>query len=129
MQPVVLVIDDDEATRRLLGAALAREGYLVETAENGLDGLRAVERVRPALIILDINMPVMTGEVFARILSSLGTTPPVLVVSGEPEGEQIARQLGAAGYLAKPFNLQALLGAVQNLLGGAQAKPRTSLEW
>jgi DNA-binding response OmpR family regulator len=74
-------------------------------------------------------MPVMTGEVFARILSSLGTPPPVLVVSGEPEGEQIARQLGAAGYLAKPFNLQALLGAVQSLLGGAQAKPRTSLEW
>ncbi len=111
----VLVVDDDPSILAVVSETLQLEGYPVETASNGLEALRAVERVRPSLVLLDMRMPIMDGWSFARELRRHGVRVPIVVMTAAQSAECWAEEIDAAGYLAKPFELVDLLMAVERL--------------
>jgi CheY-like chemotaxis protein len=114
----VLVVDDDDGIRNAVRALLEDEGYRVLAAGNGLEALTVCDEVLPSLILLDLMMPKMDGITFVEMLRrDHATLPPVLVLSASQRAPQQVRQMGVAGYLAKPFDLDELLSAVERLVG------------
>lgn len=114
-QPI-LVIDDDPAILSTVADILEFEGYPVELAANGAEGLAALDRVQPRLVLLDMRMPVLNGWDFARTLHARGIILPLLVMTAAADARRWAQEIGAAGYIAKPFGLPELLTAVESLL-------------
>jgi CheY-like chemotaxis protein len=113
----ILVVDDDPAIRTTVSEILELEGYPVATASNGAEALEAVERVTPSLVLLDMRMPVLDGWGFARALRQRGIAMPILVMTAAQSARAWAEEIGAQGYLAKPFDLTDLLTAVERLRG------------
>lgn len=114
----VLLVEDEEAIRRVLRAVLERAGYRVREASNAADGLREARAQAADLIILDIGLPDLRGDQLAETLLRLDPAPRILLLSGYTEeniGERV-RELGVA-YLAKPFTLEAITTAVAAALG------------
>jgi DNA-binding response OmpR family regulator len=110
---VVLVIDDDEDVRELLRYLLERAGYAVRTAVHGRDGLDSVADTMPDLILLDLKMPVMDGKAFAaEFLSRYGRATPIVVVTAADDARKRAAEIGAADWLAKPFEADGLTRVV-----------------
>jgi CheY-like chemotaxis protein len=112
----ILVIDDDPAILSTVTDILEFEGYPVATATNGAEGLRCVEQQRPALVLLDMRMPVLDGWEFARILRDRDITLPIVVMTAAQDARRWAQEIGATGYLAKPFDLLELLATVERLV-------------
>jgi two-component system, chemotaxis family, chemotaxis protein CheY len=108
----ILVIDDDPAIRATVADILTSEGYSVATAINGADGLLSLDRVDPALVLLDMRMPMLDGWGFARALQSRGISVPILVMTAAQDAQRWAHEIDAQGYVAKPFDLMDLLDAV-----------------
>ncbi len=109
----VLVVDDDPAIRSTVADILGLEGYAVATAENGEEALRLVETLRPSVVLLDMRMPVLDGWGFAREIHARGITVPILVMTAAPNARRWAAEIGAQSFIAKPFDLDDLLDAVQ----------------
>ena len=118
-QPVVFVVDDDEWIHELLKMTLEDDGYRVVTARDGMEALQLLERCQPRLILLDWMMPLMNGPAFAAELRRRGLRPgiPILVVTADSNARRNAEQIGAEGYLRKPFDLGHLLDQVARLTG------------
>src|SRR5581483_10259042 len=91
-------------------------GYPVMTAGNGAEALESVEQDPPSLVVLDSRMPILDGKRFAHALRDRGPRDPTLVITGVSNAQEFARDIGADGYLAKPFELTDLLAAVQQLV-------------
>lgn len=111
----ILVVDDDPAILETVSEVLEFEGYPVATATNGCEGLDAVERVQPRLVLLDMRMPVLDGWGFARVLKERGIKLPILVMTAAQDARGWAQEIGAAGFIAKPFDLTDLLSAVESV--------------
>jgi DNA-binding response OmpR family regulator len=109
----VLVVDDDPDILDALSEILEVEGYDVQRARNGREALQRLEQEMPDLVLLDLMMPVMDGWEFARSLSP-GARPPIIVLSADRNVSAKAREIGALGWLAKPFELSELLAAVRS---------------
>jgi CheY-like chemotaxis protein len=111
----VLVVEDDSYLRRLVAEILQEEGYHVSCAANGQEALTSLRHAPlPGLILLDFMMPVMDGWEFRRQQQqdeSLAPIP-VVVLTGAGISAQEVASVGAAGGLLKPFDLPALLDAV-----------------
>jgi signal transduction histidine kinase/CheY-like chemotaxis protein len=106
----VLVIDDDATARELIAAHLAGEGFAVETAANGVDGLKKARALRPAAITLDVLLPDVDGWTVLAALKGepeLAEIPVVIVTIVDEQRRGIA--LGAAGYLTKPIDRERLV--------------------
>jgi CheY-like chemotaxis protein len=106
----VLVIDDDPTARELIAAYLADSGFTVETAANGIDGLKKARALRPAAITLDIMMPDIDGWTVLAALKgdpALADIPVVIVTIVDEQRRGIA--LGAAGYMTKPIDRDRLV--------------------
>jgi CheY-like chemotaxis protein len=115
-QRPILVVDDDEVLCDLIAAGLSHAGYPVRTAANGLDALLSLEAIHPSLVILDMQMPVLNGWEFAAELKAGGFELPVLVITGNGSNPAAAaREVDAADYLGKPFDLDDLLIKVERL--------------
>lgn len=116
-----LCIDDSATLRMLLGTSLKGLGHTVLEAENGKQGLDVLAKDVPDCIILDINMPVMTGVEFleARKANPAWLRVPVIVLTTQDEEplRATAMKLGANGFLAKPFNKDELLAIVESTVG------------
>ena len=124
--PLVLVIDDDPDILDAICDILEVEHYRVARARNGAEALERVEAERPAVILLDLMMPVMDGVAFAHALHARPQVSdvPILVISADGNPARAA-SVGARGYLAKPFDIDALLGHVVALAGPAESgEPR-----
>ena len=107
----ILVVDDDDI-RELVALVLADEGYEVATAPDGRQALDLIARQPPCLVLLDLNLPVMSGwEVHAHLRQAAPALPVVYMTAGGIAREE-ARRHAAAGYLAKPFDLTDLLATV-----------------
>ena len=113
----VLVVDDDADTRLLLSRFLAEEGFDVQTAVDGGHGVRSAVALTPDLIILDMYVP---AAEFAIGLSleyrqkvPPGAVAPIIAVSAQPDLEELAQRIGAVAFLAKPFDVEELLGLVR----------------
>ena len=109
----ILVIDDDPDVLSTVVDILEFEGYPVERATNGAEGLKVLERTRPRLVLLDMRMPVLNGWDFARILKERGIQLPILVMTAAQDARRWAQEIGAQGYISKPFELPDLLAAVE----------------
>src|SRR5204862_1776056 len=110
----ILVIDDDPGVHRLMATALRDEGYNLQFASSGAEGLRLARELRPAVITLDVLMPEMDGWV---VLSLLKADPelagiPVIMLSVRAD-ESFAFEMGVADYLKKPIDRQRLIAVLQ----------------
>jgi two-component system, chemotaxis family, chemotaxis protein CheY len=111
--PCVLVVDDDPGIRDTLQFMLEDAGYDVLTATTGLEALDRVNERRPALILLDLQMPLMTGqETLARLRQMPYQIPVVFMTAGLRAQVEAVRH-GADGHLAKPFEFDELLQVVR----------------
>jgi two-component system, chemotaxis family, chemotaxis protein CheY len=111
----ILIVDDDPNILTVVSELLDMEGYTVETAVNGEDALRVLERANPSLVLLDMRMPVMDGWGFAREIAARGMRLPILVMTAAQNARAWADEIGAQGFIAKPFEIPALLAAVERL--------------
>lgn len=109
----ILVIDDDLAILATVSDILCDEGYQIQTATNGAEGLAALEQFNPDLILLDMRMPVLDGWGFATKLRERGVNIPIVVMTATQDARRWAREIGAAHVLAKPFDLMDLLNVVE----------------
>jgi two-component system response regulator MprA len=114
----LLVVDDDRAVRESLRRALTLEGYEVDLAEDGADGLARVAGASPDAIVLDVAMPVVDGIEMCRRLRDDGASLPILMLTArESVTDRVAGlDAGADDYLVKPFALEELLARLRALL-------------
>ncbi|MEO5951444.1 MAG: response regulator, partial [Chloroflexia bacterium] len=82
---------------------------------NGLEGLHAVERAHPSMVLLDMRMPILDGWGFVRALKERGIKLPIVVMTAAQDARRWANEIEAEGYLSKPFELLDLLAAVENI--------------
>ena len=112
----ILVVEDDELILNAVESTLAGEGYRVMTAPDGAAALDLVERQAPALILLDMMMPIMDGWAFARAYrKQAGSRAPIVVMTAAADAARRAADVDADAYLAKPFNLDELISLVGRL--------------
>ena len=115
-QPRVLIVEDDDEARRFLANSLRNEGYAVVEARDGREGLAALKKHRPAVVLLDLRMPRMDGRQFRRAQQQLAERAladvPVVVVSAVDDAREQAEQIGAAEMLPKPIDVERLLATV-----------------
>lgn len=118
---LVLVADDDRDIRELVAFRLAKGGYEVITAEDGGQALELARSRRPALAVLDVMMPHLSGyEVTRSLRADEATRPiPVILLTARVQETDVARgfEAGADDYLKKPFSPQELLARVHAILG------------
>lgn len=120
MQKEILVVDDDLISQNMLKAALAKAGYSVVTASNGMEGIKlAMERL-PSLIVLDIMMPDIDGGEVASILRKDPKTRniPIIFISVliSEEEEKSGDKKDIVSFLSKPYNREKLLNEVRKSL-------------
>ncbi|MDQ6619059.1 MAG: Hpt domain-containing protein [Pseudomonadota bacterium] len=121
--PLAMVVDDSLTVRKITGRLLAREGFDVVTAKDGLEALQRLEERRPDVILLDIEMPRMDGFEFMKTIKSdarLASIPVVMITSRTAEKHRNrARELGVDLYLGKPYQEQELLRQLREMLSVA----------
>jgi excisionase family DNA binding protein len=117
--PLVLVVDDDARLREFIRVNLEMDGYVVREAANAEEGLAALEEEPPALILLDVMMPGMSGwEMLGRVQEQHGIgTIPVIMFSGQLDvSPDQALESGAQAFLGKPVDPQQLIEATKQLI-------------
>ena len=117
MEKTILIVEDDANIRELLQLYLSQEGYHIETAQDGADGLRAFKRVHPNLVLLDLMMPVMDGTQMIRELRSFSKTPVIILTAkGEVYDKVALLELGADDYITKPFEMREVIARVRAVM-------------
>ena len=126
--PCVLVVDDDLSVMAMLQEALMEWGYAVCRAGNGREGLRMATTRSVDGILLDLDMPIMTGRTMLDELRWLDCRVPVVMMSGGADHKELKQflQEGAQGYLMKPFTLQALKQICEQLFPGKRMKQKST---
>lgn len=120
----VLVVEDDAETRGVMRAALENDGLEIVETGDGFEALAECERQAPGVVVLDLGLPNMSGQEFVTAYRQLRTvSAPIVVVSAHNDGRQIARDLGAAAFLPKPFSLEELSRVVR---GASAARPNAT---
>jgi two-component system, OmpR family, response regulator len=113
--PRILVVDDEQAIRDLIGRALADAGYEADITADGVAGLQLAGARDYGLVVLDLVMPDMDGRAFLQRLRAVRPAPPVLVLSciDDVTTKVACLELGAQDYLTKPFSLAEFLARVR----------------
>ena len=120
----ILVVDDDPDLLEMVELVLERADYTVVPAMNGVEALKRVQESHPALILLDMKMPVMDGwEFMARYHRIYDRASPVVVLTAAQDARAWAEQVQADGYLAKPFDISDLLTVVEKHIRAARTRP------
>lgn len=118
MTTSILIVDDERAIVGVLERSLAARGYAVHTACSGLDALAALAELEPDVLLLDINLPDLTGwEVLRRLSPADRERLPVIVFSASPLSPSRVEEFHPAGVLLKPFPMDALLRLVDEVTG------------
>lgn len=127
-QPLILVVDDEESFREIFSVKLKNAGYRVETAANGQEGVDKAKTLKPALVLMDVNMPVMDGA--AAVLKLRDDPDPAvknlkvafLTSLGDPHRDmqdlnvKYSEEFGAQGFLKKTDNLDVLADQIKKFL-------------
>jgi len=117
MQKTILIIEDDSNIRELLRLYLTQEGYKIETAQDGLEGLRAFKAREPDLILLDLMMPVMDGTQVIKEVRAVSKVPVIMLTAkGETFDKVAGLDLGADDYVTKPFETRELIARIRAVL-------------
>jgi two-component system, OmpR family, KDP operon response regulator KdpE len=119
----ILVVDDEEAIRRLLRASLSAHGYSVHEASTGAETIEAVRGKQPHVVILDLGLPDVSGTELTRSLREWTQTPIIILsVRGEESEKIAALDAGADDYLTKPFGPGELLARIRAALRRANTQ-------
>lgn len=121
----VLLVDDDRALRKLLRAYLEQESINVLEAGSGEEGLTAIDRLTPSLVLLDVRLPGIDGfEVLRRLDATHKTVPVILVTSVDDELDQlVGYRLGAIDYVVKPVSPKVLAAKVKAFAAHVARRP------
>ena len=111
----VLVVEDHADLREMLAVLLEAEGYTVQTARNGAEALKCLDAEQPSVILLDLMMPVMTGDEFRmrQLADPRYKHVPVICMTAAHDGFDRAERIHADAYFQKPVDFERLLGAVR----------------
>jgi len=126
LTPRVLLVEDEAGLRLTLTDRLGSEGYAVETAGDGEDGLARATTGGFDLIVLDVMLPRMNGFDVCREVRHRGVTTPILMLTakGQVVDKVVGLKLGADDYLTKPFETIELMARLEALLRRTPARPR-----
>ena len=122
----ILVVEDEESYREALQAGLRKEGFVVELAADGLEGLRQFAAHPPDLVLLDVLLPGLSGTDVCRRMRALAPVPVIMVSALDAEVDVVlGLELGAADYVTKPYRLRELVARMRAVLrrGVAVAEP------
>lgn len=119
----ILIVDDDEKNLKLLRVILQNSGYGIREAKNGEEAVKLAKEHIPALIFMDIRMPVMDGITAAKILKSEPSTakiPIIAITASTMKGdrERILREAECDEYLRKPIDVKSFMNVVKRYLEG-----------
>jgi two-component system response regulator RegX3 len=113
----ILIVEDDESYREALHAGLSMEGYDLELAADGTDGLRRFAENPPDLVLLDVMLPGMAGTEVCRRMRDIAPVPVIMVTALNSEIDVVlGLELGAADYVTKPYRLRELVARIQAVL-------------
>ncbi|WP_274364841.1 response regulator transcription factor [Paenibacillus thermotolerans] len=116
---IVLIIEDDEKIRKLIGIYLQKEGYQVMEASDGEEGRELFEKYDPCFVIMDLMLPKISGEQLCRIIrSELKSDVPMIMLTAKAAEEDRIRglEMGADDYVTKPFSPQELVVRMETVL-------------
>jgi two-component system response regulator RegX3 len=114
---LILVVDDEQSYRDALKVALEQEGFVVETAADGAEAIARFDEVKPALVLLDVMLPRMSGVDVCRELRSRSQVPIIMVTARTAEIDAVVGlEVGADDYVMKPFRLRELIARVRAVL-------------
>jgi two-component system OmpR family response regulator len=117
MSNTILIIDDDADIRDVVRIALTQAGFQTEEAGDGREGLAAIERVKPDLVVLDIGLPEMDGLEVCRTVRVTSDVPILfLTAQGDEIDRIVGLEMGADDYLPKPFSPRELVARVKAIL-------------
>src|SRR5258708_27667104 len=115
--PTILVVDDEQSYRDALSVALQREGFVVETAADGPEAIARFDSARPALVLLDVMLPHMSGVDVCRELRARSQVPIIMVTARNAEIDAVVGlEVGADDPGTKPFRLRELVARVRAAL-------------
>jgi DNA-binding response OmpR family regulator len=114
--PRVLIVEDDDALRSLIGSALRDAGYAAVEAADGAAALAACEERDPDVVLLDLSLPRVGGQAFADAYRRGMGRAKIIVMTGADRGGEESARMHAAIFLSKPFDLEQLLVAVKRVL-------------
>jgi twitching motility two-component system response regulator PilH len=111
----ILVVEDHADLREMLTVLLESEGFAVRTAVNGVEALKRLEETRPSLILLDLMMPVMSGDEFRQrqLADPRYRDVPVICMTAAHDGRERAMRLHADDYFQKPLDFEQLMSVVR----------------
>jgi len=115
---LILIVEDEANIVQLDRLYLEREGFIVESAADGQAGLQAIERLHPALVVLDVMLPVLDGLAVCQALRAAQNPVPVIMATARDEDidKILGLELGADDYLTKPYNPRELVARVKAVL-------------
>lgn len=118
MKERILVIDDEEIVVKSCVRSLEPEGYIIDTALSGKDGIELYKKNSYDLVIVDLKMPVMNGLEFMRRIKEIKPQQKIMIMTGYDTIEHIVESIssGAAHYLEKPFTPSTLIERVKEVL-------------
>ena len=115
--PTILVVDDEQSYRDALAVSLRREGFLVQVAADGLEAIDRFETYRPALVLLDVMLPRMSGIDVCRELRAKSRVPIIMLTARDAEIDTVVGlEVGADDYVTKPFRLRELVARIRAAL-------------
>jgi CheY-like chemotaxis protein len=119
-KPLILVVDDDAPIITLMRSVLREFGFEPRTATSGAAAIAAARAEHPDLVLLDKNMPEMSGSEVIRLLRSEPGLEglPILLLTGDPVSPAELAELGANGTIQKPFDLQELVAQIREKVAG-----------
>ena len=122
MAPLIMIIDDEAGVRELLSDALKLAGFETVAAQDAMAAQTMLRTIKPDLLIVDINMPMMDGFEFIERIRGNGDNTPALMLSARGDRADITRglTLGADDYVTKPFGLEELVLRVRAILRRSQ---------
>jgi two-component system alkaline phosphatase synthesis response regulator PhoP len=126
---LILLVDDEANIVDLARMYLERDGYRIEAAYDGVAALQAVEKLDPALVVLDIMLPEMDGFEVCRRVRAESDVPIIMLTARDEDIDKIVGlELGADDYLTKPFNPRELVARVKAILRRAERIPARKQE-
>ncbi len=115
--PTILVVDDEQSYRDALAVSLRREGFLVQVAADGIEALDRYDTFRPALVLLDVMLPRMSGIDVCRELRARSRVPIIMLTARDAEIDTVVGlEVGADDYVTKPFRLRELVARIRAAL-------------
>ena|SRR5579859_524324 len=111
----ILIVEDDARMQKVLKRLFESEGFLVEIASDGMEGLERFQAVNPSLAVLDLMLPRMSGRDLCKRIKKISPALPVIILSAitEVADKVLLLELGADDYVTKPFSPRELLARVQ----------------